>query len=175
MSQSLFVRKLLAVWERGVEAYKSGERNPELMFEARDKDILASIGQTTQEFFDYAEDYVKYDGDPDFPDVLAVAHIRKEYFVNVQSEMRSSHTLDPDTLPAKTDSVRGIEWLPRIFEKAKAKIRGELHPDIMYGCGGDRRFLKEYHLTPAEFLTATLTYWDEPEKLYDWVETRSKR
>ena len=84
----------------------------------------------------------------------------------------STKQLDPETLPAKTDSVRGIVWLPRILPKAKAKLRGELPPEIMYGCGGDRRFFKENNLHPAEFLRVNWAYEDSPEKIIDWVEAR---
>ena len=46
----------------------------------------------------------------------------------------------------------GIPWLPRIIKKAEAKLRGEMAPDLMYGCGGDRNFFREHRLNPADFL-----------------------
>jgi hypothetical protein len=42
----------------------------------------------------------------------------------------------------------------------------------MYGCGGDRRFLKTHNIHPAEFLRITWAYENEPERIIDWVETR---
>jgi len=42
----------------------------------------------------------------------------------------------------------GIEWLPRIIPKTKAKLRGELR-DLMYCCGGDRRFFQAHSIHPA--------------------------
>ncbi|MFT5837141.1 MAG: hypothetical protein ACI9ZV_000645, partial [Candidatus Azotimanducaceae bacterium] len=71
-----------------------------------------------------------------------------------------------------TDEVKGIVWLPRIMPKALAKLRGELPPETMYGCGGDRRFFKTNNIHPAEFLRAAWAYQDDQGKLIDWVVAR---
>jgi hypothetical protein len=55
-------------------------------------------------------------------------------------------------LPLKTDAVDGIAWLPRLIVKARLKLRGEMPPDLMYGCGGDRLFLRRMGLTLPGFL-----------------------
>ncbi|HKK18672.1 MAG TPA: DUF5069 domain-containing protein, partial [Opitutales bacterium] len=70
------------------------------------------------------------------------------------------------------DEVQGIVWLPRLMPKALAKIRGELPPETMYGCGGDRKFFKEHDIHPAEFLRATWAYENESERLVEWVVSR---
>jgi hypothetical protein len=80
--------------------------------------------------------------------------------------------LDEASLPAKTDAVRGIAWLPRLLPKARAKLRGELPPSLMYGCGGDRRFFREHNILPAEFLALTWRHESDPAAIVDWVIRR---
>ena len=93
------------------------------------------------DLYDFAEDYVS-GGEPDFETFLLIHDVRRNYLLHVQQGETSSDVLDPDAIPAKTDAVEGIEWLPRILPKAKAKLRGELPPEMMFCCGGDRRFFK---------------------------------
>jgi hypothetical protein len=70
----------------------------------------------------------------------------------VQGSVHSKHQIDMAKLPAKDDQAEGIGWLPRLIPKAEAKLRGEMPDDLMYGCGGDRRFFRENKVDPAEFL-----------------------
>jgi hypothetical protein len=42
--------------------------------------------------------------------------------------------------------------LPRLIAKAEGKLRGELDPDIMYGCPGDQAFFELHGLDAVEFL-----------------------
>ena len=51
---------------------------------------------------------------------------RKDYFWEFQNKVPSSNMLNPSDLPAKTEEIEGIVWLPRIIPKARAKLRGEL-------------------------------------------------
>ena len=55
--------------------------------------------------------------------------------------------------------------------KARAKLRGELPPSLMYSCGGDRRFFKEHDILPAEFLNLVWRL-DSDEAIVDWVLRR---
>jgi hypothetical protein len=139
------------VYDRGVAAWKAGRRTPKTMFNADDAAFLASIGCTRQELFDFVDDAQEY-GEPDFDTVLAVQAIRRDYFLNVMGGKPSDRVASMDDLPAKTDAVDGIEWLPRIIEKARIKLRGEMPPDLMYGCGGDRPFLRRMQMTLPDFL-----------------------
>jgi hypothetical protein len=75
--------------------------------------------------------------------------VRRDYFQNVQGGRASNAVLDDSSLPAKTDAVQGIAWLPRLMPKALAKLRGELPPSLMYCCGGDRRFFKGTQHSPG--------------------------
>ena len=80
--------------------------------------------------------------------------------------------MDSQTLPAKTDEARGIAWLPRIIPKAKAKLRGELPPDTMFCCGGDRNFFRTNDIHPSEFLRVVKDAGDDEETIIDWVVSR---
>jgi len=81
--------------------------------------------------------------------------------------------LDESKLPSKDDAVRGIEWLPRIIPKSKAKLRGELPASLMYCCGGDRRFFKAHDINPAEFLSMIWRNEKNDAAIIDWVASRS--
>lgn len=166
--------KLEKVWAHGVDAYRKGVSKPDEMFSDHEKAFLASIGQTAQEFFDYAEDYV-HGSEPAFGDVAAVAHVRRAYFLDVQHGQPSGQQLDPSTLPPKKEEMHGVPWLPRIIRKAHAKLRGELDPNTMYGCGGDRNFLREHDIHPAELLAVTWRHENDTEAIAQWVLNRSKK
>ena len=151
MSANDWQATLRRVYDQGVAAWKGGRRTPKTMFDSDDGAFLASIGCTRQELFDFVDDG-QNDGEPDFDTVLAVQAIRRDYFLNVMGGKPSGRVASMDDLPAKTDAVDGIEWLPRIIEKARLKLRGEMPPDLMYGCGGDRPFLGRMNLTLPEFM-----------------------
>lgn len=169
-----YQKDLLDVWETAVKAIEAGKRQPSTFFSRAQRLFIASIGATAQEFYDYAEDYV--DGrEPDFTTVAQVMDIRRYYFLQVQGGKPSGRTLDPETLPAKSSAVAGIPWLPRIIPKAKAKLRGELSPDIMYGCGGDRGFFRDHDIHPAEFLRIVMDHEDDDDTIIAWVKARSRR
>jgi len=135
--------------------------------------FAASIGSRAQDFFDYAEDAANY-SEPDFETALLVQAVRRDYFLQVQKGRASTEVLDVDKMPAKTDAIRGIEWLPRIIPKTKAKLRGELPASLMYGCGGDRRFFKQHDIAPAEFMRVVWANEANDDAIIDWVEARAK-
>jgi hypothetical protein len=99
--------------------------------------------------------------------------VRRDYFLNAQDGKASAAVLDEAKMPAKTDTVRGIEWLPRIIPKTKAKLRGELPPSLMYCCGGDRKFFKAHDIHPAEFLSLVWRHEHNDDAIIDWVVRRS--
>ena len=47
-------------------------------------------------------------------------------------------------------AMGGIPWLPRITDKARAMLRGNLG-DYIYPWGADKKFLEELGITPEEF------------------------
>lgn len=168
-----FPKKFRDVYERALASYRDGCREAASLLSKADLEYVVSIGSRAQDFFDYAEDAANY-GEPDFETALLVQAVRRDYFLLVQKGRASSAVLDADKMPAKTDAVRGIEWLPRIIPKTKAKLRGELPSSLMYGCGGDRRFFKQHDIHPAEFLRVVWVHENDDDAIITWVETRAK-
>jgi len=171
MNHYSYQQTLKTIWEGAVATHKAGNREPDSYFDKATLAELASVGLNTMDVYDFAEDYVNH-GEPDFETFLMVCEARRDYFLTAQEGKLSSKVLDSSTLPPKTDEVKGIVWLSRIMPKALAKLRGELPSDTMYGCGGDRKFLKENNIHPAEFLRAAWAYEDNHSKLIDWVVAR---
>lgn len=76
--------------------------------------------------------------------------------------------------PVKLETLAGYVWLPRILVKARGKLRGELDPNTMFCCGGDRKFLREHDIAPADFLRAVWSAGDDDSKVIDFVKTNTK-
>ncbi|MDZ4741797.1 MAG: DUF5069 domain-containing protein [Verrucomicrobiota bacterium] len=166
-----YQKDLEIVWNKAVETYAAGNRDADTFFSPEQIVFLDSIGVSAREVFDFAEDY--HSGkEPDLATFLMVHHLRRSYFLEVQKGVRSTKRVHPSDLPPKTEETRGIVWLARIMPKAFAKLRGEMDPELMYGCGGDRRFFKENDIHPAEFLMVAWLNESTPEKIIDWVENR---
>ena len=100
--------------------------------------------------------------------------MRRDYLREIMRGAKSGRTLDPSDLPAKTSEVEGFVWLPRILAKARAKLRGELDPNTMYCCGGDRAFLKRHDIAPADFLRAVWSAGEDDAKVIDYVKRNSR-
>ncbi len=162
-----------ALFERCLARYRAGDADFESYYSAADLAFLESIGYGKREFFDFVEDFAR-EGDPTLANAILVAGVRRDYLREVMRGKRSERVLDPATLPAKTAEVEGMVWLPRILAKARAKLRGELDPDTMYGCGGDRAFLRRHDIAPADFLRAVWAAGDDDAKAIDYVK-RNRR
>lgn len=165
--------ELKAIWAKAVGLYEAGKRDSSTYFNDEETNFLGSIGHTAQEVFDFAEDWVK-SGEPDLETFLLIAAQRRDFFLQEMNSQNSTIVVDTPDLPPKTDSVQGIEWLPRIIPKARAKLRGEMSDDLMYCCGGDRRFFKQHQIHPAEFLSFVRTHFNDDEAIIDFVVGRSK-
>lgn len=168
-----FAIQFHALYDHAVKRYASGGRGAETFFNPKQLAFLSANGITAQHLYDYAEDHVADGGEPGYDRALAIETVRRDYFLNVQGGRQSAVKLDESTLPPKTASLQGIDWLPRILPKARAKLRGELPPSIMYCCGGDRQFLKKNDIFPAEFLTLVWRYENDEAAIVDWVVRRS--
>jgi hypothetical protein len=162
-----------ALFKRKVAAYQNGTRNPAAMFSEEEDGFLRTIGATPQEIFDFVEDWCE-DGEPDLDMVLAITKVRWDYFYQEQQGRFAEHVINTDELPSRKASLAGLEWFPRIIEKAKAKLRGELPPDLMYSCAGDRRFLKQVNVDPSEFLQVVWEAGDNVDHIVKFVTDRSK-
>lgn len=163
------------IYDHAVVAYRQGQRNAASMFSPEQLELLRTNGISAQHLYDYAEDDNNYGGEPGFEHALGIELIRRDYFLNVQGGRPSGVVLDEAKLPAKTDAARGIEWLPRLIPKTKAKLRGELPASLMYCCGGDRKFLKAHDILPSEFLNLVWRNENNDEAIIDWVVRRTGR
>jgi hypothetical protein len=157
------------VWDRGVVAWKAGRKSARTMFSPADVAFLAGIGCTAQELFDFVDDSLGY-GDFDFDTVLAVTAIRRAYFLEVMHGKPTGRIVPMNTLPAKSAAVDGIAWLPRLIVKARIKLRGEMDPDLMYGCAGDRPFLRQRRMTLPQFLQLVWDKGDDDRAIVDAVK-----
>lgn len=168
----MYQQELHRIWSRAEKLYRDGQRNPADWFHGEQAECVRQIGATPREIFDFAEDYV-VSGEPDFLTFALLADIRRSYFLIHQQGQHSQHVVQDADLPPKTAEVEGIPWLPRIIVKAKAKLKGEMNPNLMYCCGGDRRFLKEHNLHPAEFLRLVADHLDNDQAVIDYVIAKS--
>jgi hypothetical protein len=157
------------VYSAASQRYNKGEREPHKLFSKADLEFLGSIGCTAQELFDFIDDLARY-GEPNYETTLLTTAVRRDYFMLVQNGVPSGKTIPMSSLPAKTDEIDGIEWLPRLIEKARIKLRGEMPAELMYGCGGDRPFLRSMNVELAEFLRLVWLCGDDNRKIIEYVK-----
>jgi len=169
MSTNDWQKQFRQVYDRGVSAWREGRRSPDRMFDSTDAAFLSSIGCTAQELFDFVDDELRY-GDFDFATTLAVTAIRRDYFLNVMKGKATGRTVTMASLPAKTAAVDGIAWLPRLIVKARAKLCGEMPADLMYGCAGDRPFLRERKMDLPSFLKLVWDSGEDDRRIIDAVK-----
>src|SRR4051812_46726390 len=162
------------VWDRAVAAWHAGRRSPQTMFTAADVAFLSGLGCSAQELFDFVDDSLEY-GDFDFETVLAVTEIRRAYFLEEMHGQPTGRVVSMNALPAKSAEVDGIAWLPRLIVKARLKLRGEMNPDLMYGCAGDRPFLRKHGMTLPQFLQLVRDHGDDDRAIVDAVKKAAAR
>lgn len=153
MHSYLWTQQLRPIYDKALELYRSGNRDLESYFTTEEANFLTSIGLRPINLYDYAEDMVNY-GEPDWNTVLLIVAARRDFFLYKQNGITATTVTDATELPPKPEELDGIPWLPRIIAKANCFLNGGLCHEIMYGCGGDRRFLKEHDIHPADFLRA---------------------
>jgi hypothetical protein len=169
MSTIPWEQRFREVYDRGVAAWHAGRNSPSTMFNREDTAFLATIGCTAQELFDFVDDSLRYD-DLDYKTTLAVAAIRRDYFLNVMKGKSTGRIASMDSLPAKTAEVDGIAWLPRLIVKARLKLRGEMPDDLMYGCAGDRPFLRKMNMDLPGFLKLVRESGDDDRQIINAVK-----
>ena len=161
------------MFDRCTTQYRGGNRDWTRYFTAADSAFLDAIGCKPRELFDFIEDFCEYGGDPSPGAALLIASARRDYLLTIQKGVKSPVEINPADLPAKdSTALGGIRWLARIVVKARAKLRGELHPEIMYGCGGDRQFLSAHNVHAADFLRAVWAAGDDDAKVLAWLKDR---
>ena len=171
MNSSDWPGEFRRVYDSATKRYAGGERNPSKLFNAAELGFLQSIGCSAQELFDFIDDLARY-GEPDYETTLLVTGVRRSYFLVEQNGVPSKNIISTDNLPAKRDEVDGIAWLPRLIEKARAKLRGEMPPDLMYGCGGDRPCVREMNMELSEFLMLVWSSGEDNRRIIDYVKQR---
>lgn len=158
------------LFQRCLAQYQSGNTDFISYYSNDDLGFLKSIGYKPRELFDFVEDFAD-ESVPAPSTALLIAAVRRDYFLIMQNGQASSHEVTRDDIPSFTEKLGGIVYLPRIIAKAEAKLRGELHPDLMFSCGGDRKFLRENNLHPADFLRNVWAADGDGEKIADFVKS----
>jgi hypothetical protein len=161
------------LFHTALQKYRQGHQKAPGLLDPNATSFLSSIGHTEQEFFDFIEDYAK-SGEPTPETALDIASVRRDYFLREQKALPSPHRISIDDLPSKDATVEGIPWLPRLIPKALAKLRGEMPPELMYACGGDRKFFHAHHINPADFLRKTWTSNGNQTEIIAWIKAKSK-
>ncbi len=151
--------------------YKEGNFDYKKDYSAEDLEFLGSIGYKRREFFDFVEDFVD-EGEPSATTALLVAAVRRDYFLVEQGGKTGNKEITKDDLPSFGEELEGMPYLPRILVKARAKLKGELDPDIMFGCGGDRNFLAKHGNIPqADFLRHVWASGGDDLKVVEWLKS----
>ncbi|MEI8309822.1 MAG: hypothetical protein WCH98_03605 [Verrucomicrobiota bacterium] len=160
--------RLKEIHRKAVEGYQNGCRDAGGLVPRQDVEFLSSIGISPQVLLDYAEDFARY-GEPECAIFVRLAEIRRDYYRVVQKGLAAVRIVEERELPRKTDECDGIAWLPRITQKARCFLEGSLCEELMYGCSGDRAFLRKFLLTLPGFLEKVSESGAEPAKLLDYV------
>ena len=161
----------LDLFAKCTKRYRNGDKHYPNYYNDEDSALLKEIGYRTREFFDFVEDHCD-EGAPSSSDALLVAAVRRDYFHVVLKGRLRKPTVTRDNIPTFGDDLDGIHYLPRILAKARGKLSGELDPDLMFGCGGDRKFLRENgDIHPADFLRRVWAAGDDDSKVVEWLHS----
>ena len=165
--------QFLALFRSCLDKFKSGNSDFNSYYTKEDLNFLSSIGYKPRELFDFVED-LGDEGVPSESTALLIASVRRDYLLVVQNGHLSNKEISRDDLPTFGDTLADIAYLPRIITKARAKLKGELHPDIMFSCGGDRKFLKDHgNIPPADFLRNVWSAGTDDLKIASYVKSYS--
>lgn len=165
--------RFLALFDNCATLYREGNKDYVHYYSERDLQFLHSIGYKPREMFDFIEDYVD-EGVPSPSTALLVASVRRDYLLSVQKGIWEDATvIGARDLPTFGDALDGLTYLPRIILKARGKLRGVLDPDIMFCCGGDRKFLREHgNIHPADFLRRVWAAGSNDDAIAQYVRRR---
>lgn len=159
------------LFDRCVTAYRAGNFDYENDYTSEEIAFLESIGYKKRELFDFVEDFVE-EGVPSPGTALLIAAVRRDYFLVEQNGKASETRIGREDVPSREEELIGIAYFPRILKKARAKLRGELDPDLMFSCGGDRSFLsKNGDIHPADFLRCVWAAEDDDAKVAKWLKS----
>ncbi len=162
--------QFMKLFDRCVERYRSGDADFVHYYGGEDLRFLKEIGCKPRELFDFVEDYVDEQA-PAPSTALLIAGVRRDYLHVIQNGIPSEVEITRDDLPTFGDTLGNIAYLPRILAKARGKLRGELDPDLMYCCGGDRKFLRQHSIHPADFLRNVWAAGDNDDEVVNLVRS----
>lgn len=157
------------LFDRCLALYKGGNEDFSSYYTAEDRAFLGSIGYGEREFFDFIEDYAD-EGVPAPSTALLIAAARRDYFTVVQEGEVQNRNVGSGDVPARDATHSGMEYFPRIVAKAQAKLKGQLDPDLMFSCGGDRAFLAKVSKHPADFLRRVWASEGDLDELAAWLQ-----
>jgi len=160
--------EFLNLFTRCLKRYRAGDRDFSSYYSDGDRAFLSAVGYRPREFFDFVEDFAEHE-EPSPSTAVLVASVRRDYYRWVMNGESSEGVVRPEDLPDRGAELGGYPWLPRILVKARAKLRGELDPEIMYCCGGDRHFLRSHGIAPADFLRGVWAAGEDDEKVLEFV------
>lgn len=149
--------------EKASANYRTGCRTPLHILAPADLEALAKLGISAQSLYDAVDDFARY-GEPDKAVFVELAQMRADYFHTTLQGRPPSRIVQESELPPKSVEFEGVAWLPRIIRKAQCFLEGSLCDDIMYGCAGDRSFLKKYNATLPVFLAVVRDTQGDPAK-----------
>ena len=165
--------QFLLLFRRCIDAYQAGNKDFTTYYKPADLTFLETIGCKPRELFDFVEDLAD-EATPSESIALLIAAVRRDYFLIKQKGILSQDEISTDDLPTFGDTLDGINYFPRILTKARAKLRGELDPNIMFGCGGDRKFLRDHgNIHPADFLRHVWASGDDNQLIIAYVRSQT--
>jgi hypothetical protein len=165
--------ELLALVVHCKQEYMSKHLKYKEWFNDKEIELLKEWGMTQQELFDFIEDHCNALGEePTLNTIFEVAWVRRAYFILEQNRQGTGKILDRLDMPGKQAEFRHITWLPRIHFKALKKLAGELDDDTMFGCGGDRLFLKQHYFSAADFLCLVWLSKNDIENVFQGIKSR---
>lgn len=159
--------------DKAVAIYRTGCRTPAQILPAGDLATLATFGISAQFLYDAVDDLSRY-GMPDKAVFVELAQMRADYFQTTLQGRQPLCIIEESELPPKSAEFEGVSWLPRIIRKAQCFLEGSLCDDIMYGCAGDRSFLKKYNATLPSFLAVVRETHGDPAQALRFLTDSSR-
>ncbi len=160
--------ELKTLHTKAIRLLGEGVREPEQLNTVPERAFLGSIGMTSQNLYDYAEDYLAT-GQPDWDTVLLISAARRDYFLHKQRGLKPLRCMEESELPPREASLHGMAWLPRVIKKAEGFLAGTLCKEIMFCCGGDRAFFLKYSVHPADFLRVVWAAGSDHDRIAAFV------
>lgn len=163
--------QLMSLHEEAMKSYREGVRDPSRIVSPAGMETLVGFGISPVFLYDCVDDLSRY-GEPAADVFVELGALR---ILQFRAESDAKPEVPESELPRKSEQHCGVAWLPRIIRKAQCFLEGSLCPDVMYGCAGDRAFLKEYGATLPDFLIVVRDSGGNPDKALEFLTSRCRR